>query len=317
MRNTALRDTSKKLGTVATVLLVATSLTTTGLGATRAQADAMVYNAGFIAEVGGAERINHSGRLRLLSQEIASASCYFNAGIDTEARGKRVMDDLVEFERILAALEVGDESLGIIGPEQSRKVLTALEAVKAAWGPYKSAAAGLVDGTAADAGMQFLSQNNMALLDAAQILVTEVSTQYSNPAEMVQADALILDIAGRQRMLTRRISKGACATHTGNAELGGLESLQKDMKLYETSLLALRDGNESVGIMPPPTPEIKAALDVIFAEWEVSRKGLETVTGANAVDPEALLTTLKTLDGVVGQYNDVLKLYVAASKTGL
>jgi hypothetical protein len=43
-----------------------------------------------------------------------------------------------------------------------------------------------------------------------KLLVSDLLAQYSNPNAMLQAIAMLVDISGRQRMLTQRMSKNFC-----------------------------------------------------------------------------------------------------------
>jgi Type IV pili methyl-accepting chemotaxis transducer N-term len=271
-----------------------------------------------IEDKSGAERINISGRLRMLSQRMSSATCWLTAGGDAATYTKVTTDSVAEYDAILAALESGDEAMNIKGVEESRKVLAAIGAVKQEWAGFRSAVTGVTDGSAVEDGLAYVAAHNLDLLAKAQALVTEVSTLYANPAEMLLADALVIEIAGRQRMLTQRMAKESCAVVTGNAALGTAEGLGKTMKLYVASITALREGNETVGIKPPPTDDIKAALDAVWEGFQKVLPRLEavqtgTLTGVN----EESLSIPTDLQKLVGMMNDAMKLYTGAAKQNL
>ncbi len=277
----------------------------------------LVALAQFIKDVGGAERINMAGRLRMLSQRMSAATCYTRANLDTDIQAKIATDASAEYDKIISALESGDDSMGIFGPEGNRKVLAALQALKDEWATFGPAVNAIKENGGSDADVTLVSTRNLELLAKAQALTTEVSTLYSNPAEMLQSDALRIEISGRERMLTQKMAKEACAIVTGNADLGTPEMLEKSIKTFDASLLALRDGNESAGIEAPPTVEIKAAVDAIWASWEKTKVDLEAISRGEVSEPEKLLPIAESLQQILAGMNEVTGMYAAAAKQNL
>ncbi len=83
-----------------------------------------------------------------------------------------------------------------------------------------------------------------------------------------EAEAFKLNIAGRQRMLTQRISKAACLTHMGvDAVLH--ESMARDASMqFRMTLTALRIGNPGRGLEPEQSRAVLIQLDKTEALWE-------------------------------------------------
>ena len=75
----------------------------------------------YAQEIGASERVNYSGKLRMLSQKVVATSCNFAARIDPEASGKAMQATKAEFELIVDALANGNPDLGIIGEEKRKK----------------------------------------------------------------------------------------------------------------------------------------------------------------------------------------------------
>ena len=83
-------------------------------------------------------------------------------------------------------------------------------------------------------------------------MVSEISGQYANQAELLQSDALAIDVAGRQRMLSQRMSKNVCLVGSGINVDAAKAELAATAQVFATSLFALRDGMVQAGINPPP-----------------------------------------------------------------
>jgi len=270
-----------------------------------------------VEEVGGSERINFAGKLRMLSQRIASASCHLNAGIEPEDSREILSSGAEEFQRIVEALENGDEGLGIIGPESRRKTLMAIESLKAAWDPFYQASNELLADHNDSAAFEYISANNMELLSAAQLLVSEVVAEYSDPVAITQANALLVDISGRQRMLLQKIAKESCALSMNNPTLGAKEQLEATMATFQTSLLALRDGLTSAGINPPPNDEISSGLNALWEDWVIVRDELQKIKDGTDPDHALQADVFKRLNVDLRNMNSIVGLYTAAAKQDL
>ena len=139
---------------------------------------AQVTQASIPPEETAQERINYSGKLRMLSQRIPSATCHLRRGIEVEAATKLLEDATAEFAQILSALEIGDTDLNIIEPETRRKSLARIHELREKWDPFRDAADAVVVGTATDVQVSFVLNESLSVLEAAQLVVEELVKQY-------------------------------------------------------------------------------------------------------------------------------------------
>ncbi len=106
------------------------------------------------------------------------------------------------------------------------------------------------------------------------------------------ADARIIDIAGRQRMLTQKMFKEALvlvsALKNSSAAEGQREGLIKTVSLYDRSLKALKDGGMALGTdgkktsLPESTGEAKAQLNKVEGLWNHCKKAMSVITDHSA-----------------------------------
>lgn len=292
--------------------IMATSLSTLAFAG-----ETTVQKVGLIEDVGGQERIDMSGKLRMLSQRIAASACHLSEGVDKDATAAMLQSSAQEFDKILNALEHGDDSLNIKGAETKRKTLAKIEAVKERWAPLKEAALAMASGDLSEGNVNTVLDGNLALLGAAVELVPAIVGEYSNPAEIIQADAILIDIAGRQRMLTQRISKQACLLASHHANDGTAEKLQKDISIFEASLNALRKGMPQSGIKAPPTIEIKDELEVVYKTWLGLKPELDKVLSGQEVSQEEETKKFHDLNKTMAEMNKVVGMYAQFAKQGL
>ncbi|KLO21100.1 hypothetical protein X275_10090 [Marinitoga sp. 1197] len=104
-------------------------------------------------------------------------------------------------------------------------------------------------------------------------LITYIST--FTITKMQKDDGLVVNLAGRQRMLTQRMSKEAL-TYYIYKDQKTKDSLLNTIKVFDTTLNALKDGGKApfdlawkkMVNVPPAQPEAKAQLEKIKSLWD-------------------------------------------------
>ena len=82
---------------------------------------------------------------------------------------------------------------------------------------------------------------------------------------------IIMNISGRQRMLSQKMSKEALLVIAGINPDENLKKLADSMKLFETSLLALTEGDVAMNIPACEFPDISEQLEkvsILYAELD-------------------------------------------------
>ncbi len=283
----------------------------------RQSAPAQFETVQYLEDIGASQRVDLSGKLRMLSQRIPAAACNFAAGIDTDATGAMLKAAAAEFQQIVDALEFGDESLGIIGAEERRKTRVGLRKLRELWEPMSATATAIADGDSAADTLTQLATQSEAVLEMAKLLVSEISGQYADPTALLQADALIIDIAGRQRMLSQRMSKNICLIASGISVDAATAQLSGTAQMFDASLGALRNGMADAGIKPPPNAEIEAGLDVVIADWAQLQPIVAATLAGEAINNTTRSDMFNGANVMTGHMNSVVGLYSEASKLGL
>ena len=263
----------------------------------------------FISEEGASERMDEAGRLRMLSQRIAAAKCYAHADIAADAARAQLGEASEEYDRIIDALTNGDDALGIHGAEDNVRILARLERLQEVWNPMRDAIAAAPVSDDVET-VVFVYEQSTPLLEAAQLVVSEVVGDYSDPTAVMQADALRIDIAGRQRMLAQRVSKATCMALSDLDREMAVAELESARSLYTASANALRNGMPQAGVQPTEDAAILSALDAILDEWASMQGVFDAALAGQAVsdaDAEGLFHAMNDLtrrmDEVVGMFS--------------
>lgn len=264
-------------------------------------------------QIGASERVNYSGKLRMLSQRVIATGCNYAAGIDPQESGKHMQAARDEFALIVDALENGNADLGMNGAEKRKKTLARIEELKAEWKPLAGDLDSINSAPAA-ATVESAAVQSGQVLSVAKLLVSDLSAQYSDPAAMVQANAMLIDISGRQRMLTQRMSKNICLAASGITTEAAKSELAATAEMFETSLNALRSGMQAAGINPPPNSEIAEGLSIVQANWTEMKPAVETILAGGTLSDDERARVYHGMNQMTGNMNKVVGMYSEASK---
>ena len=262
-------------------------------------------------ESDGADRIRIAGQLRTLTQQVAAASCAVSSNVGvTEAR-TILAHATQEFDRYIVALRDGDDALHILHPETQRRTLDDIANVYNEWSTMHGAIEIILNEGQNVEAAHLIDDHNLPLLALTDELAADISGEYAHPYEITAADAMMIEIAGRQRMLTQKMAKDACEIWTGYHAEDAREDLAATLTVFETSLNALRYGMPEAGLQEAPTDAIRVDLDKLIARWEVIKVNELTLIGGGELTDEEkaevfhdLEVELAELDHLLDDYKD-------------
>ena len=186
--------------------------------------------------------INKAGRQRMLSQRMAKAWLAMGQGIDAERAEKIMLESMALFDRQFVELKVYAPSPEI------RSTYLAMEPL---WSDYKSALIGRTP--------ERSSALNLLALDAQVLKLahqgTEQLEQYSG-----RAVGKLVNLAGRQRMLSQRTAKFYLSQNWGAPVPNALMELNKARTEFVTALQTLMNA-------PQATEAIQQQLGLAEQQW--------------------------------------------------
>ena len=241
-------------------------------------------NMNYEIESDAADRIVLASKLRTLTQQVAAASCAVTSDINVSEAHEVLEEATGEFDRYIVALRDGDQTLHILEPEKSGRILRDIEHLRTEWMAIHRAIDSVLVNEDDDDASHLIDDHNLKLLELTTILQSDISGRYANPYEMTAADAMMVDIAGRQLMLTQKMAKDSCEVWTGYNAEAAREDLRATMQTFEVSLNALRDGMPSAGLQPAPTEKIRDDLDILLRRWSVIRVNQQTLVDGGELD---------------------------------
>lgn len=261
-------------------------------------------------DVGAADRLAAADRLRTLSQELQAAACALHAGIDPKAGRAALIQARREFAHVLNALEFGNPAMGIAGAEQRSSTLRKLHDMRAIWTLMREEVSALIAaGPDSEAFARVLRFEGL-LHRTSGALFAEVAGQYANPFELLQADMHLIDIAGRQALLTQEIATYACRLALAPQSAETVEALKAALSQATLGAEALHIGLPALGIPPAPTHEIARQLSDLREEMSTLSERLAEITRGSAA-PRDVTSVIRALATRAEAVNEIVRLYTA------
>jgi hypothetical protein len=256
---------------------------------------------------GSKARVALAAKLRSLGERATATSCRASTGRDGTASAEQRSVATV-FDVVVAGLREGDATLGVPSPEENGRIVRRLDAVEAAWTPVRKAVVSMVDEGAGEAAVVQVAAGHHDLIEAAEVLVTDVSGQYANPQELLQVDAMALNFMERQQMLLARMDRIVCGLHAGLPDLGSTEALAETVSLFDASLIALRDGFPAAGIAAPRTKVLRDTLAQSYEEWSGARALLDRIAADGVASEDDMVTVAALMSDLAGDMDNVITL---------
>lgn len=265
-------------------------------------------------DIGASERVDFSGRLHMLSQRIAASTCNLEAGVEPTISKGILAASSDEIDRIVKALEFGNPLMKIIGAEKNPRIMANLEKINGQWVPIRKTIEEVVDGGNSKGSYQAFEDWNVPFYEDANLLVSEVAAQYSDPVDLLQGDAIYVDLSGRQRMRTQMLLKEACNIWKDQPVAAEQEALMDTIGLFDRTLVALRDGAPEVGIKPAQDVKITNALIKLTDDWDNTKPALITVAQGQKLPDPAKTKVYLDLNEMLIKSNDIVTLYSKYAK---
>ncbi len=265
-------------------------------------------------DVGGAERIETAEFMRAITQEAVAAACFLHNGIEPEISRTLLIEAGAGFEMRMDALLNGNEELGIIGGETRKKTVLGLNKIKETWQPVAAAIETLASDPSDQQALKDIKEVDASLSKMLDKLTSVIESDYANPSEVIQSDAMAIEIAGRQAMMSQKIAKYACKIYTGNTSDDVKKLLGDATSVYERSLEALIHGLPELGILPAPTAEIEKKLSEVLEDWNGVRPVIQQIVAEPSVEQSEIIYLFQHMTHEMRQLEEITHAYVIHSK---
>ncbi len=187
--------------------------------------------------------INLAGRQRMLIQKMSKEACFVALGIAPEDNRKRLHEDIRMFEETLHGLRNGSRRLRLV-PARDPEILKQIGVVERMWKGFKPL---LLHAGAprTEEAIRGIAKYNMPLLKEMNRVVELYERHASRKASSISRK---VNLAGRQRMLTQKMTKEACFIALGIEPEKYRAELAKTAATFDRVLDGLIDGDRELGL---------------------------------------------------------------------
>ena len=200
--------------------------------------------------------INLAGKQRMLTQKMSKEAFFIAKGIDVEANTENLKKTAALFDKTLKGLVDGDSSLNLPKTE-NKEILAQLQKVADLWAPLQANIDKVIAGKADKATLEAIAEENLPLLKNMNAAVQMYAK--ASGSKLAPAMAKKINVAGKQRMLTQKMTKELLLIANGINADANKENLKKTAALFDTTLNDL--------IANCKNPEIKAQFEVAKKVW--------------------------------------------------
>jgi len=211
--------------------------------------------------------INLAGKQRMLTQRIAKLSIECKAHLRPQSC-KSLAQFIALYDKTLKGFIKGDSDLKL-EPLKSMEAKKKLKEIVELWRPFKDAAMALQKSNGADEkALAFILAKNEELLKLSNDLVSILEQENGkNLSYIEKAQLKIVNIAGRQRMLTQKMTKEKLAILILKMKDYN-NMLQKSVILFNKSLNGLINGSKEMGLPKVTNAVIKEQLLKVDSLWK-------------------------------------------------
>jgi hypothetical protein len=231
----------------------------------------------------GAVVVNLSGSLRMLTQRLMKNYLMLGAGVCTERACGQMEDSIELFDQRLVILKLW-------APTKTLQYL--VKRVEFSWYPHKDR---LLRRPLREA-VPGLLRESQDLQELCNDLVEEILRYFGSHS------ASVINIAGRQRMLSQKIAKNCVAMHWGVGGQSVWNEFHESVALFEDSMQYLTNSRFN-------TPAVAVALERAVAMWARARPDCQVACSGSCTPANIYEVTdalLVKMDRITLMYQEML-----------
>ena len=129
----------------------------------------------------------------------------------------------------------------------------------------------------------------------------------SSVTQTKQQSGTVINLAGKQRMLTQKMSKLSLLISLNVNKVENKKSLTKAYKLYEKTLKGFLNGDTSLGLPATKNRDIAVYIQKLQKEWSPFSKNIQSIIKSSKRDSKALGYVIKNNEKLISGYNEYLR----------
>ena len=247
--------------------------------------------------------VNLAGKQRMLTQRIAKLT--IECRLHLLPKSCKNLEKFISlYDKTLNGFLNGDKDLNL-EPVKSEKAIKQIKKLQKIWKPFKEASIKVKNSNGSDKkAVSYVLDKNIELLKESNKLVSILEKSNSKKLSYIEkAQLKIVNLAGRQRMLTQKMTKEKLAIL--NLKMTDYkEKLKKSVILFNSTLNGLIDGSKKLQLPKVTNPVIKKQLEKVATIW----KKIEPFYKKDSLSKKELILLLKANPILLKEMDKAVKL---------
>jgi nitrate/nitrite-specific signal transduction histidine kinase len=243
--------------------------------------------------------INLAGKQRMLTQKMSKEALFITKGIDADKNKEALAKTEGLFDKTLTGLINGDKDLDL-PKNENKEIVTQLNKVSELWKSFKTSIDKVVAGKSDKATLEAIAKENLPLLKNMNQAVGMFAK--ASASKLSPEVAKTLNRAGKQRMLTQKMTKELLLVANGIDADENKANAKKTGELFESTLTDLTTKCKN--------DEIKKQLGVVAKLWGEYKSIIEKADVSDTSLKKAEELNIPLLKNM----NKAVKMYEANAK---
>ena len=257
--------------------------------------------------------INLSGKQRMLTQKMSKEVTLIALDINTAENISNLKATSSLFDKTLKGLRNGDSDLKL-PPTSSKRVLFLLGKIDDLWADFYPVVTDIVNaGSVSDANLGAIASKNLPLLKAMNKAVGAYEKEAAKTGlKAAPGLATTLNLSGKQRMLTQKMSKEFLLVALGHQAAENKLNLLETFTLFERTLVGLKVGDDTLGLPATEDKAIFTQLNSVSKLWDEAKPAFVSASQGKKIsegDIEKVATLnlplLREMNKAVGMYEQL------------
>ena len=254
--------------------------------------------------------INLAGKQRMLTQKMSKEAVLIALDMEKDQNKDNLSTTVALFDKTLKGLKDGDSSLGLPATE-SELIKKQLDKVNGLWSSLKPTFDEIASkGEASEQQITLIAENNIGLLKEMNRAVLMYEKDASRGSLKTNKSlATTINLSGKQRMLTQKMSKEALLVAYGYKTDDMQLELMDTSTLFDRTLKGLFEGDKILGLQPTSDSSIIDQLKKVENLWTDFKPAIELVSEESSVDDETLSKIAKNNLPLLKEMNKAVQMY--------
>lgn len=213
--------------------------------------------------------LNLSGKQRMLSQKMSKEVALVALGVEKSQNIQNLKNTADLFNKTLKGLKEGSSELGL-PPTESKRILRQLGKVEEIWADFYPTIQQITSsGQATPEQLKVIFSQNLPLLKQMNKAVGLYEKDAKKSGlESAPGLAATINLAGKQRMLTQKMSKEYLLIALRYEVEENKLNLLETYSLFDRTLKGLVHGDQTLGLPGTQQPHIQAQLKIVDDLWQ-------------------------------------------------